>query len=207
MRSLKTAQTEKYHSLVLSYINLIFGRKSKSANYWLTVVKDSIKKRFPEVLSEEESAATFDLRNRVYIRALYSRLQDLLGFRLRSTIAETQMEIDSESKALTLTTPLSMGDLLELYPTVKYLHRIHFEEGTALSKQATEEAKENVDFSEKLFEEAEKRYKESIKTKSDDYRGTLPLPLLPLHSCLSSLTLCQYRYPSRILSLNYPLLP
>lgn len=53
------------------------------------------------------------------------------------------------------------------------MHRIAFEEGTALSKQAMKEAKECKDFSEKLFEEAEKKYKESVERKPDDYRGQI----------------------------------
>lgn len=41
---------------------------------------------------------------------------------------------------MTLPDLLDAGDMQEMYPIVKYMHRIAFEEGTVLSKQAMQEA-------------------------------------------------------------------
>lgn len=53
----------------------------------------------------------------------------------------------------------------EMYPIVKHIHRIFFEEGTALSRMAITQS------SDELFAQAEEKYKESLQSKPNDYRS------------------------------------
>eukprot|EP01114_Cavostelium_apophysatum_P018706 TRINITY_DN5854_c0_g1_i4.p1 TRINITY_DN5854_c0_g1~~TRINITY_DN5854_c0_g1_i4.p1 ORF type:complete len:564 (-),score=138.72 TRINITY_DN5854_c0_g1_i4:173-1864(-) len=154
---------------MLSYFNLIFGRKQKSVIYWKTVLKDSVSKRFSGVWTPQESSPEHDSRHGVYLLALFYRLQELVGVRLSNLIAQ-KFSVD-ELGHLTLNDVLQTEHLLELYPKIKYIHRISFEEGTAIAKQAQQEAEDCEDFGDKLFEEAEKKYKESVLTKPNDYRA------------------------------------
>jgi hypothetical protein len=62
--------------------------------------------------------------------------------------------IQTEGRVL-LAFPLSDADVAELFPVIKHIHRIFFEEGTALSKLAVMK-NSNV-----LFDLASKKYQES----------------------------------------------
>ena len=158
---------EQYNSIVLSYFNLLFGGHAKSSTYWKTVVKDSVKKRFDWTFTVEEENPTFDLRPLIFTHGLYLRLQDIAGVFLHPTPSQIFSESDDSqvfSRNLTAT------DFIRMYPVVKYMHRISFEEATALSKIA-QQPKLDQESRSKLFEEAQKKYKESVQTKPDDYRG------------------------------------
>jgi hypothetical protein len=83
MRTLKTPEISKYHKLVLSYYNLLFGTRHKSEEYWRTFIKDTVSRRYNECLSEDELDSNLDLRQNVYNVALLKRLQTLMGVSLK----------------------------------------------------------------------------------------------------------------------------
>lgn len=101
---------------------------------------------------------------------MFQRLQDLIGAKLSTEFLD-KFSIDPTTSVLSLGSSLTSRDLAGLYPIVKFWHRITFEEATFISKQAVQEV--NEDLSAKLFQDAEKKYKETIKAKPDDYRGII----------------------------------
>ena len=77
---------------------------------------------------------------------------------------------EEDCPIVTFKNVLNNESLASLSPVIKYMHRITFEEGTALSQAATQTSPESKIMGE-LFDEAEKRYKQTVTTKPDDYRG------------------------------------
>lgn len=132
----------------------------KTTLYWKTALKDSIKKRFIDALSDVECSAEYDLRSQVSILGLYHRLQNIVGVKLLPEFLD-KFTMNMESGVYILSSQINLEELVDLYPIVKVWHRLSFEEATAISKQAVQEV--NEDFSNKLFSEAEKRYQETIK--------------------------------------------
>lgn len=159
----------QYKSIILSYFNLLFGRKQKTCIYWQSVVKDSVSKRFSNVFTKEETKTDFDLRPRIFMVALYQRLQILMGVTFNPSIIKN-FSLDNTGIP-SLESNINPSDFLNMYPIVKHMHRIFFEEGLVLSKKAVEEAKTRIDFSTQLFDKAEQKYKESLQIKPDDYRA------------------------------------
>eukprot|EP01119_Soliformovum_irregulare_P025748 TRINITY_DN9620_c0_g1_i3.p1 TRINITY_DN9620_c0_g1~~TRINITY_DN9620_c0_g1_i3.p1 ORF type:complete len:666 (+),score=209.19 TRINITY_DN9620_c0_g1_i3:3-2000(+) len=168
MRALKISEMRKYAELSLSYLNLVFGISEKSEIYWKSFLKECLEKRFSETLSTCELKNDFDLRRSVFVVPLFQRILDLVRISLKFDVKEG---FNLKGDVMVLKVPLSGANYREFLPSTKYMHRLHFEEGTALSKQASREAKECVEFSSKLYEEAEKRYKASIQTKADDFKA------------------------------------
>lgn len=99
-----------------------------------------MKKRFIEALDSEELKNDTDLRKRLFIIPLFRRyinflmffnfnffrLQNLVGIELKPYVLNTFI-FDPELNIYYLNEPLKIADLEELYPLIKYTHRISFE--------------------------------------------------------------------------------
>ena len=131
-----------------------------------------MKKRFERAFTPEEENLDFNVRPLVLTHGLFLRLQDIIGVSLRSSVED----ILNQEEVPTLIRPLNSSDFIRMYPIVKYMHRISFEEGTALSKIA-QKSKLDQNSRVKLLGEAQKKFKESVQAKPDDYRGTYFLSL------------------------------
>jgi hypothetical protein len=88
---------------------------------------------FDQCLSPEECAMPpVDLRQFVSVSALFERVTSQLGAHIRD---ETAQRIQP-GRAPQLPLRFSSADIVELYPIVRHMNRIFFEQGTALSKYA-----------------------------------------------------------------------
>jgi hypothetical protein len=161
MRSLKTSDDRLYRKLIVKFFNLCFGSKPKSVKYWSVDAKNSILKRFSGAIGAEEMNPNFDLRFSLLVPSLFQRLQDIVGLRLRTSID------DDLVRTGTLREPVIDSDLEEMFALDKSIHRVFFEEGTALAALATK-ASEGA---EHLFKLADEKYKDSLTLKPDDYRA------------------------------------
>ena len=106
-----------------------------------------------------------DLRRGVHMVALFHRLQDILGIKF---CASADRFTHSTSGLVLLGSPFQPQDVLEIFPVVKYIHRISFEEGTALSLQA---AKQGGQHSDAYFNIANEKYSDGLRIKPGDYRA------------------------------------
>lgn len=156
----------------------MFSPDSKSAQYWKTLLKEHVRKRFHNALTEAEAKPDYDLRYEVSILGLFHRIQDVVGAKINVEFLDKFVMSDNGLYVLSSAiTPKQ----IELYPIVKgshryyciicrlFISRVSFEEATVISHQAVQETNEN--FSAKLFKEAENRYKQTLRNKPDDYRG------------------------------------
>lgn len=84
------------------------------------------------MLEDGQEIEDIDLRKHVTRYSLFLRLCDLCG--LRFSFAKNTEEYIIE--LLNLEKPFQLENLFQLEPKVKHIHRISFEEGTALCKYA-----------------------------------------------------------------------
>eukprot|EP01119_Soliformovum_irregulare_P004567 TRINITY_DN1561_c1_g1_i3.p1 TRINITY_DN1561_c1_g1~~TRINITY_DN1561_c1_g1_i3.p1 ORF type:complete len:907 (+),score=307.61 TRINITY_DN1561_c1_g1_i3:36-2756(+) len=154
MRNLKTAEEEAYIKTITDFFNLFLG----NPEFWRENLIPSIQSKYKSCLSEEEVSLDhgFILKS-LDLYTLFLRIQTVLGI-------DFQVEIKLKFSENNFS-PFSPSDIDQLRPVVKYIHRIFFEEGTALSKLA---ASKNSDV---LFDQAVQKYKESIFHKPTDYRS------------------------------------
>jgi tetratricopeptide (TPR) repeat protein len=184
MRSLKNPSLFEDHKLICQYFNLLFGHSRKVDLYWRTAAKESLLRRFPMSLSEEEEAPSFDLRQSADLVVLFDRLSLLLGLVWRHDVRGFLVFRDVAAAAAAATpgqmprgrpslveTLLPDIHLTQVIPRVRSMHRVSFEEATALSKQAIAESSSCSSLVDSLFDAAEEKYRESTERKPDNYRG------------------------------------
>eukprot|EP01114_Cavostelium_apophysatum_P017894 TRINITY_DN5408_c0_g1_i1.p1 TRINITY_DN5408_c0_g1~~TRINITY_DN5408_c0_g1_i1.p1 ORF type:complete len:1291 (+),score=352.75 TRINITY_DN5408_c0_g1_i1:103-3975(+) len=163
MRNLRSTKETKYLQIFASYLNALYGSSEQSFKFWRDELLPAIQSRYLSSLTEEEQqtdeASVRKLRSSVQFLALFSRLQTLLGFKMRlEDFAQDPKDFFPQFR------PLTTKDI-ELYPILKHIHRIFFEEGTALARMAVAKS------SDELFELAGERYKESLLRQPNDYRS------------------------------------
>ena len=186
MRTIHTSDERPYRKLLLTYLNLLFGRTPKAVEFWSRHIKAAIDKSFPTALTPQEQNINYSLRNSVLPYTLYLYLQELLGLEMRLDAKAKFSNHDPNSapspslpSQYLLSKPLVDSDLVAILPKVKYTNRMSFEEGTALSKKAKFAGSQEA--SDRYFHLAEKNYRSALRIKPDDYRA--------LHNWGLSLTL------------------
>lgn len=165
MRSVRSSDEQAYRDVVVEFFNLLFDGRASCATYWASGLRNSVLKRFLlDALTLEERSPRFDLRDKVYMFALFQRLQDLCGVAFRAELNSIEHFVYHRAGA---SEPLLHdADLEHLYAIEKSIHHIDFAEGTALSFQATQ-----VELgSERLYELADTRFQTALTKKPDDYR-------------------------------------
>lgn len=170
MRSIKAVTTQQYQNLIYGYFDLLFCTKSKSEQYWCTMIKESITKRFFDPFEPEEIAIDFDLRCCVLTNHLFHRLQFIVGVKISSIFASKfNYHVTSKKQSLfLLSDTLQMTDIEEVLPVVKQMHRLYFEEATVLSKQAKRNSLQHTNSkSEVLFELAHEKFSQIMSIKND----------------------------------------
>lgn len=189
MRTIHTSDERPYRKLLLTYLNLLFGRTPKAAEFWSKHVKAAIDKSFPSALTPQERLPSFNLRESVLPYTLYLYLQEILGLEMRVDAKAKFSNHDPNGPVAPMTLPLPPqyllskplvdSDLVSILPKVKYTNRMSFEEATALSKKAKFAGSQEA--SDRYFHLAEKNYRSALRIKPDDYRA--------LHNWGLSLTL------------------
>lgn len=189
MRTIPTSDERPYRKLLLTYLNLLFGRTPKANEFWSRHVKAAIDKSFPSTLTPQEQLPTHNLRESVLPYTLYLYLQELLGLEMKLDAKAKFSNHDPNASPAASSTamppqyllskPLVDSDLVNILPKVKYTNRMSFEEGTALSKKAKFAGSQEA--SDRYFHLAEKNYRSALRIKPDDYRA--------LHNWGLSLTL------------------
>jgi serine/threonine protein kinase/tetratricopeptide (TPR) repeat protein len=180
LRTIHTPDERPYRKLLLTYLNLLFGRTPKAVEFWSRPIKASIEKSFPSTLTAQELDPSFNLRSSILPYTLYLYLQDLLGLEMRveSKAKFTNGEIGSAAlgsiselgpSQYLLFKALVDSDLINVFPKVRYTNRMSFEEGTALSKKAKFAGSQEA--SDRYFHLAEKNYRSALRIKPDDYRA------------------------------------
>jgi len=174
MRALKSPDDSQYRKLILAFFNLLFsgiqmneidmpdigGRSAwTQKDFWCKQMKSSITKRFQAALTFEELSDNLDLRSRLNLSLLFERFQVISGVTI-----STAESINPSNSGYML--QFSEWDIREIAATEKSIHRVFFEEGTALAAFATK-ASEGA---EQLFKLADEKYKQTLTIKPDDYR-------------------------------------
>lgn len=132
-RELKSFNDEDYRLVALHYFNLLFGRSQHSQDYWNTSLDTDLKKKF--LLEDSEIAEEVEWLKYVHKVVLFHRLQDISG--VVFTLDETEEgTVNSLEELMKKEKPFELQHIGELLPKVKHIHRISFEEGTALSRLA-----------------------------------------------------------------------
>lgn len=174
MRALQSSDQESYVQLLVDYLNKVYGRSGETTDFWHHYLLKEMLKRYVHCMTNDEQyRAQHSNRSIVDIQwgVLFLRLQTLLGVKFQLDCLETiakdygtpgtkQRILDYPSELI-----LRVEDVEQIYPIVKHVHRIFFEEGTALSKMAITQSSDD------LFSQAEERYKESLQSKPNDYRA------------------------------------
>jgi hypothetical protein len=187
MRKLQTSEENAYIRILVDHMNDVFGASSSGPEFWKYDFSLLIERRYPSSLTEEETLIVNSYESgplldvKWYI--LFLRLQTLLGIKVKKDILDSILQsYESNPKEGVLNFPAKYlfqydvryvnifftyihKNILELYPIVKHIHRIFFEEGTALSRMAISQSSDD------LFAQAEDRYKESLQSKPNDYRS------------------------------------
>jgi hypothetical protein len=83
--------------------------------------------------SLEDTEYSPTIRNCVLWKILLLRISSILGIKFRKEFMD---QISLDHSQLNKEIPFVEMDIEELIPVVKYLHRVFFEEGTALSQMA-----------------------------------------------------------------------
>lgn len=194
LRTIHTPDERPYRKLLLTYLNLLFGRTTKATEFWCRPIKPAIEKAFPSSLTPEELDPSYNLRDSILPYTLYLYLQELLGLEMRTESKAKFANVDPSSPPTAssstspsmhkypqylLIKPLIDWDLVNVLPKVRYTNRMSFEEGTALSKKAKFAGSQEA--SDCYFHLAEKNYRSALRIKPDDYRA--------LHNWGLSLTL------------------
>jgi hypothetical protein len=138
-RNVKSTDDLDYKKQALSYFNLLFGTSTESSDYWNNILMGEIKgNALPifflcvEKFLLEESQTADDFQVEISKLLLYRRLVEISGVHI-------VLPFDSDESLLLLFSqnfPFQLENLLDIEPQVKHIHRISFEEGTALCKYA-----------------------------------------------------------------------
>lgn len=159
MRKIQSFQDLPYIKIIVDALNYFFGQNKE---FYVNLVC-SISRRYPNALSDEEKNFPSMLKNRCILLTLLLRLQNLLGFKFQNQLIESfRLE---PSQLFNTSVQFSVDNITELFPIIKHIHRIFFEEGTALSKIAVSKS------SDELFAQAAQRYQESLIRQPTDYRS------------------------------------
>jgi hypothetical protein len=123
--------------VVLKYFQLLFGSSAASEVYWSRAIKSAVANRFQRVcLTAEEEDPSFDLRLRLRPLLVWARVDVPLGLDFVPEVAESWHHVEYSPESA-LRRHLVSGDLRALRPCVRGMHRVAFEEATAISREAT----------------------------------------------------------------------
>lgn len=152
-----------YIKIVCNYFNSIFGTENKK--FWQNLKIKIANQNFPLAEKSIDLALPDEnnIQNQVDIPSLFLRLQDLLGLKFNN---ENQYFINLFHQ---LNEPFKISQICDILPKIKYINRITFEEGTALSRLAmiSKDDYEAV----KLLELACSKYKETLAIRPNDTRA------------------------------------
>jgi hypothetical protein len=182
-RAVHAFDDSEYKLQALNYFNLLFGASQQSKEYLDGPFTTALKNKF--TIEEGHVIQDFNWKSLVNHELLFYRLQQLTGVQLHVTKAE-----DAESHIKHVTAddgesgkhdmkrvlqhiseeenPFSECSVGQIVPSVKHIHRISFEEGTALSKLALTKT---GDIAFKLFQLAGDKYKHCLSIKPNDHRA------------------------------------
>jgi tetratricopeptide (TPR) repeat protein len=159
-RSIESSDAHAYVECTRELLNTVFGRSPQSRDYWTLWVriKGSMMKRFEMALSDDECEDDVDLRPLLDMGALLARLKVLLSLDVERS------DDDGDDEA-----PFARAHV-SLSARTRTIHRVSFDEATALSDQAVMLAQRGGQSVDRLFMRAAKKYRATMESKPDAYR-------------------------------------
>lgn len=165
---------QPYNQVVCSYFNSIFG--SHSEEFWNHLREHISEQKFPLRDHAIEDALPGSIKQQVRLGALLLRLEDLLGIQFDFHLLnchKTGSALDDQEQLwenlFACEQPVQLKNIQGILPKVKYMNRITFEEGTALSRLALVSKNEQETLP--LLERACVKYKEALAIRPNDTRA------------------------------------
>jgi hypothetical protein len=188
-RCLEAASESQYRREASEFFGLLADCDDESRTYWHETIADEVLSRF-HIPASEQSPFTdqFDVSSLLPIPLFLFRTSQLVGVEfdtqvMRRLLLDAGVAVASEPAASPeedvyhlleslvangLLTPTSKSIVSSIKPRTKYLHRISFEEGTALCRVALARRGNEA---RRLFRQANDRFAECLATKPNDYRA------------------------------------
>ncbi|PRP84152.1 hypothetical protein PROFUN_04143 [Planoprotostelium fungivorum] len=165
MKELKLALKEPYKSVVVDYLNVLFGHSDHATEYWNKTLKTQIQYYFQDSLLVEEEEETFDLRTFFQgntMCELFTYVQKLSGLKFNPMSAREFIE---NPTSFHFKKPFDSTDIEEIGDKVKHMNIVAVSMGFYLSDKASIKMGAN---SRRLFHLAVEKFEEALYSVPDD---------------------------------------
>jgi Translation initiation factor eIF3 subunit 135/Tetratricopeptide repeat len=170
MRRLRCPLASPFRSMVIRYMNLVFGTSAESAQYWDVKLRRRVRANFPHSLSAAEKMGGTDFKALAMrgsaICRLFALVVQMTALRLRTKCVH---EFTANASLFDFRSPFDETDLVEIGVVVRHMNIMALAQGYVLKSKGRD--KTSGDNATRLYQLAMEKFEEALFANPGDKKA------------------------------------